>query len=209
MKMKSKIIPIALSTLIIANSTLAQPSQQKLEPPPTAPKVSTAEAQITQQAGVGSDQAYARAGVLELGGSGNLVAADKYTQFSLAPSVGWFFANNWQISGILSWGFIKQAGADVTHRVSLLAEPSFHVPFDNTSFCFVGFGVGISGQTGNDLGFAIAPRIGYKTLIGRSGMVTVDLRNTYSTSQIVDTSSGTALTVKSAFALGVGYTVLW
>jgi len=183
--------------------------QSDNDPTPMAPKVSPEGQKVTSQAGIGGTQSYARAGVLELGGSGSLTFSTGRKEFSLSPSIGWFFMNNWQISAMVSYSTTKVDGADAVNTFRLLAEPSFHVPFSNTLFGFIGLGAGIAHLSGSDVGMAIAPRVGIKTTVGRSGMLTVDLRNTFATNDLIETPRGTLITVDSAFSIGAGYTVLW
>ncbi len=128
---------------------------------------------------------------------------------TFSPTVGYFFADNLQISGILNWQYSKVDEADAQNVVSLIAEPSFHFPLSNEQFTFIGLGAGALFQTEEDTGFAISPRIGFKNLVGRSGMITVDVRAIYSLNDTnVSTSEGNVLAVKSAYGVGIGYTVL-
>ncbi len=183
--------------------------QARLDPVPKAPPATMQDPGITEQAGTVGREGFAYAGVLELGGSAGLTAAKNFSQFSIAPSLGWFAADNIQLTGILSLSRAKVGTADAAFTFSILAEPSYHYAFTNTQFGFVGIGFGLAGHTGVDMGFAIAPRIGYKTLVGRSGVVTLDLRQTYSTNDFVATPQGAELTVSSALSVGAGYTILW
>ncbi len=213
---------LLMTTLVlgIASSGLAQaqkttralpPPQSDNDPIPTAPQVEAPRNGITEQAGVGGNQAFARAGVMELGGSGSLTIAKGLREFSLSPSVGYFFMDNWQLSGIFTITSVKSGNADAETVVSALIEPSFHAPFSNTVFGFIGLGGGLShsGSSGSDLGFSMAPRVGMKTLVGRSGLLTVDLRNTFVTNDVVETSRATLIGVSSILAVGAGYTVMW
>src|SRR5688572_10740467 len=67
------------------------PPQSDDDPMPTPPGAEVAVTGVTEQAGVGGTQAYARAGVLELGGSAGLTIAKDFTQVTFSPTVGWFF----------------------------------------------------------------------------------------------------------------------
>ena len=55
------------------------PPQSDDDPEPTAPGTEVAVTGVTEQAGIGGTQAYARAGVLELGGSASLTLAKDFT----------------------------------------------------------------------------------------------------------------------------------
>lgn len=180
------------------------------EAAPEAPKVAPTESVgMRTQAGIGSEVSFARAGVVELGGSVAFTSAEKLTSLSFAPTAGYFFADNLQISGILNWNHSKVGEEKATNVISLIAEPSFHYPLTNEQFTFIGLGAGALFQEDVDTGFAISPRIGFKNLIGRSGMVTADVRAIYSLNDTnVSTSEGNVLAVKSAYGMGIGYTVL-
>jgi hypothetical protein len=157
---------------------------------------------------VGGNIAYSRAGVMELGGSLNFSAVGDAKTFSARPSIGYFFFNNWELSGILAWNQISNNGAS-TNFYSVLAEPSFHVPFNKTVFGFLGAGFGVSGGKDVDFGVALAPRAGMNFLVGRSGLFTPEISVQYSTSSAVATPQGTVIAVNTSFNVGAGYTVMW
>ena len=92
---------------------------------------------------------------------------------------------------------------------TVLAEPSYHVPFNRTTFAFLGMGMGASYVQGPGLGFAIAPRVGGNFLVGRSGVLTPSLSWQYTTHDTMETGQGQLLVVTSALRANVGYTVMW
>ena len=163
---------------------------------------------VVKQAGVGGQTAYARAGVLELGGSANFVHATDFTQISLNPSFGWFFMDDIEISAIMSLSHLNGSGVDTTW-VSGLIEPSIHIPFSDEVFGMLGAGVGIGYLDGPGLGFAFAPRIGLNVLVGRSGMLTPQFFMEYTTTEALVTPAGTLLAVNLSYGAGLGYTVMW
>ena len=179
-------------------------AEQYPEPPSGRPVDTT----IQTHAGVGSDVAYARAGVVELGGYGSFGAASNFTQLTLAPTVGYFIIDNLQISGLLNFTYVNAAGTDSSY-FSALAEPSYHLPFSDRLFGFAGVGIGAGYASGGNVGLAIAPRVGANILVGRSGILTPSVSFTYNTSSVVQTSQGNALTVDSLFGANIGYTVMW
>jgi hypothetical protein len=181
------------------------------QPPPAA--AVPVHGAVVKQAGVGGPVAYGRAGVLELGGSASFSAASDFTEFSLAPSIGWFIANNLELSGILRFNYVNaenEAGESISAtNWALLAEPSYHLPFSSTFFGFLGIGAGVAHQN-DEFGFAVAPRLGVNILIGRSGVLTPALFANYSTTDAVTTASGETLVgVTASFGMQVGYTVMW
>jgi hypothetical protein len=177
------------------------------QPLPPSPMVQNPSG-VTEQAGVGGTQAYGRAGVLELGGSAALLASDGFTSVNVSPSIGWFFADNMQISFITGLSYGKADGADSSTFFKAVLEPSFHIPFSDVIYGFLGLGVGTA-YNGDEFGFDLAPRVGANFLIGRSGVLTPAFVVDYSTVQVVNTQAGSLLAVKTAFGLQIGYTVMW
>lgn len=163
---------------------------------------------VVEQAGVGGQTGYGRAGVLELGGSAGVVASNDLTSITIAPSIGWFIADNLQISGMLNYTY-AEANDEGASAVSLLAEPSYHLPFNRTTFGFLGLGVGGAWVEGPGLGFAMAPRVGANLMIGRSGVLTPSLSWQYVTHETEETDNGVFLAVSSALRANIGYTVMW
>ena len=180
-------------------------------PPVAAP--GTPEGSIVKQAGIGGQVGYGRAGVLELGGSAGFTAAQDFTNINLTPSIGWFFADNVQISGRLSYTYVD-AGDDSGSITTILAEPSYHLPFTRKTFGFVGLGMGAAYVSGPGLGFATAPRVGANFLVGRSGILTPSLSYQYTTHETMETETGdgdstVVMAVSSAVMANIGYTVMW
>lgn len=197
------------------------PPQSDNDPKPVAPAPSVATTGVTEQAGIGGTQAYARAGVLELGGFANLTSAKDYFSLGFNPTVGYFFMDNVEISAILGVSHVKQtisspAGSATLKQtlVMALAEPSFHIPFSQSVYGFLGVGFGVANQSGSGdagagTGFAIAPRLGMNFTVGRSGLFTPALQGLYQTTEAVSTPQGAVVAVKSSIGLVAGYTVMW
>ena len=165
---------------------------------------------LVSQAGVGGVIGYGRAGVLELGGSAGFTFASDYRNLNLAPSVGWFVADNLELSAILSISNIK-TGDNSSTLWSALIEPSYHVPFNRSVFGFLGMGMGASYISGLGTGFAIAPRAGANFMIGRSGVLTPSLSYQYTTidTGMSGTQDVTVVALTSAVAFNLGYTAMW
>lgn len=189
-------------------------------PPPPAPTV--ASGGLTEQAGIGGDQAYGRAGVLELGGFANLTLATDYSAIGFSPTIGYFFMDNFQLSAIVNITHISlttqnAAGNDEDQsstQLMLLAEPSIHLPFTRSLYGFLGVGFGLASQSVDPgdsagAGFAIAPRLGINVMVGRSGIFTPALQGVYQTTEAIQTPQGAVVAVKSSFGLQAGYTVMW
>lgn len=191
-----------------STQALPPPRSDNDPAPPTAMAAPGARVGLVEQAGVGGNTAYGRAGVMELGGSIGFSAASGQSSVSISPTIGWFFADNLQISGIFSYRYTNVNGNDA-NALDILAEPSFHLPFSRTLFAFVGVGLGLSYVDRAGAGFAVAPRVGMNIAVGRSGILTPALQLTYSTNDVISTNNGTLLAVNTAFSGNVGYTVMW
>jgi hypothetical protein len=167
---------------------------------------------IVKQAGVGGQTGYGRAGVLELGGAASFRAGSGFQQASISPSIGWFLADNFQVSGMFDMGYVSTDNDSIT-TTSLLVEPSYHIPFNRSVFAFLGIGLGAAHVEHLGLGFATAPRVGMNVLVGRSGILTPSLSWQYTThdAEIMDTGATdtTTLAVSSAARFNIGYTVMW
>lgn len=184
------------------------PPRSDHDPRPPVPAPTVRMGGVAEQAGIGGQVAYARAGVLELGGSAGFVAASNFTQLSLTPSIGYFFADNLEISGLLNYN-LADAGGDTVSVLNLLAEPSFHLPFSEYLFGFLGLGLGLSYADGPGAGFALAPRLGLNIMVGRSGVLTPAFLVSYSTTEAIQTTNGTLLAVNVTYGANIGYTVMW
>ncbi|HUQ07069.1 MAG TPA: hypothetical protein VM261_31470 [Kofleriaceae bacterium] len=164
---------------------------------------------IVSQAGVGGVVGYGRAGVLELGGSAGFAFASDYRNMNLSPTIGWFVADNLEISGILSLANIK-AGDSSSTLWSALLEPSYHVPINRSVFGFLGLGAGGSHVSGLGSGFALAPRLGMNLMVGRSAVLTPSLAYQYTTiNSEMGPADVTVVGITSSVRFNVGYTAMW
>ena len=169
---------------------------------------------LVTQAGVGGTVGYGRAGVLELGGSAGFAFASDYREMNFSPTVGYFIADNLEISAILSAANIK-AGGESSTLWSALIEPSYHVPFNRTMFGFFGLGLGGAHVSGMGTGFATAPRVGANFMVGRSSVLTPSLSYQYTTISSDDMDAGndagdvSLVALTSAVRFNVGYTAMW
>lgn len=202
-------------------TTALPPPQDDNDPVPPAAKPMGPKAGVTEQAGIGGTQAYGRAGVLELGGSLGFTAGEGFSQFRATPSIGWFFADNLQLSALLGLRYNSQETEvlGVTEKISatslsLVVEPSYHLPFSDTVFGFLGIGVGVgyfSPSEGDaETGFLVSPRLGMNFLVGRSGILSPYLHVDYTSADIYNIpGGGQAFAVNIAYGGNIGYTVMW
>lgn len=165
---------------------------------------------LVRQAGVGGLVGYGRAGVLELGGSAGFTFASDYRNVNVSPTIGWFVADNLELSGILSVSNIKTGDESATLWSGLL-EPSYHLPLNRSVFGFVGVGLGASHVSSVGTGFAVAPRVGGNFMIGRSGVLTPSISYQYTTidTEMSPDSETTVVALTSAVQFNLGYTAMW
>ena len=203
----------------IRHSDELPPARSSNEPLPPTPSLTNQSATLVRQAGIGGPTSYGRNGVLELGGSFNLTHAASQTTVALSPSIGWFFTDNFELSGIISMAFnrskatIDGASQDIRSLfLTGLVEPSVHVPIIDNLFLFGGWGFGAAySQQTQKAGFAMAPRFGVNLLVGRSGILTPSVTWNWASNEVVKLSDGrgTAVAVNSTWGANVGYTVMW
>jgi hypothetical protein len=206
--------PISTNQDVETGQPLPVPQSTNQPNPPVASPGAPA-GMIIKQAGIGGPTGYGRAGVLELGGSAGLTASNDFTSVNVTPEVGWFVADNMQLSARLGYTYARtKDSAGMINSGSLtsaIIEPSYHLPFNRTTFGFVGVGAGaayVSGGPG--FGQAVAPRIGANFLVGRSGVLTPALSWQYTTHNATMVGpNATLLEVSQAIMANIGYTVMW
>jgi hypothetical protein len=191
----------------------APTSSKDPQPPVASPDMTLPPGGVVEQAGVGGVVGYGRPGVLELGGSAGLMIAPDFRAVNFSPMIGWFVADNLELSGILGVSNIKANNEEATVW-SVLVEPSYHLPFNRTTFAFLGMGVGAAYEHTLGTGLAVAPRIGANILVGRSGVLTPSLSYEYTTHDVSNVSVGdmrdvTLVSVSSALRVNIGYTAMW
>lgn len=226
--MRSKAIlaaTLALAVPAIADDELktAPPTPEENLPPPTSdndpappvagPVAGLPDTGVVEQAGIGGTTAYGRAGVLELGGHAGFMLAPGFRNINIAPMVGWFVADNIEVSGILGLSNIRAGDSSATVW-SALVEPSYHIPVNRTLFGFFGMGIGAAYVSELGAGLAVAPRVGLNFLVGRSGVLTPSLSYEYTTHnvQTIDEEMNkdiTLVAVSSAMRVNIGYTAMW
>jgi hypothetical protein len=194
-------------------ASLPEPTSDNDPAPPVAAPAVDVSPTIVEQAGVGGVTAYGRKGVLELGGYAGMMIAPGFRNVNLSPTFGWFVADNIELSAIGGVSNIK-AGDQSSTVWSALLEPSYHVPFNRTTFGFLGMGVGAAYVSGLGAGLAVAPRIGANVLVGRSGVLTPSLSYEYTTHNVETVDEDemkniTLVAVSSALRINIGYTAMW
>ena len=206
-----------LATLLLAAPVLADelpaPTSDTDPAPPVAKPAVDVDANVVEQAGIGGETAYGRAGVLELGGNAGMMLAPGFRNINVSPMLGWFVSDNFEVSGIVGVSNIK-AGDQSSTVWSSLVEPSYHVPFNRSTFGFIGMGIGAAYVSELGAGLAVAPRIGMNVMVGRSAVLTPSLSYEYTTHN-ADTldeemaKNVTLVAVSSALRINIGYTAMW
>lgn len=177
------------------------------DPHPEPPGVDDLDVGMHEQAGTGSDVAFGEAGVFELGGSGSFYGNSDGLILTLSPQAGYFIVDNVEISGLLNFAWANPDEGDSVTMFSLLAEPSFHLPFDDRLLGFVGLGAGPA-YASEEFGFALKPRIGLDVLLGRSGIFRPALEMTWSTGDVVTSSGDTLVGVNVTYGISLGFHVM-
>jgi hypothetical protein len=198
----------------------ATPNQDTTDPDvkPEAPTVEVPNPaeDVRTYAGVGSKIAYGEVGVAEAGGSLAFSTSNGVMSFSADPTIGYFLFDNVELSGTLGIRHVSLEGEN-SNQVSLLAEPSLHLPINDGLFWFGGLGLGAAvvdtSQSTYDMGFALAPRTGVQILLGRSGLLNLGGRYSAVVSdvdaEVAPAGGETVLAFVNTFDVQAGYTVMF
>lgn len=199
-----------LSTDNIRNPRELPPAVSTNDPVPPAPSPVVGKSlRLVRQAGIGGQTAYARAGVLELGGALSFQSASDNIQLSVTPQIGHFITDNLELSLL---GTVTYSELNKVHRtnVTVVVEPSVHLPIVDQLFVFAGAGVGVAYHQGLGTGVAVAPRVGFNMMVGRSGILTPAFNMNWSSNSVIETTNGTRLVaVHTTLGASLGYSVMW
>ena len=188
-----------------------------VKPDAPAPEIPNPAEDVRTYAGVGSDMAYSEKGVGEFGGSMSLALADGLFNASADPTLGYFLWDNLELSGVIGVRHLAVEG-ESADQLSLMAEPSVHLPINDGLFWVGGVGVGPAvmdtSATKLDSGLALAPRTGVQILLGRSGLLNLGGRYSAVFSDVETNTSGpfegeALLGFRNTFELQGGYTVMF
>jgi hypothetical protein len=122
----------------------------------------------------GEENPYATKGTFEFGGSVATSWTPSLFELDIKPQVGWFVADRFELSAILSFGYENEV--DGGERVStqsgaFIVEPSYHFPIGEESlFAFGGLGAGV-GYDGDNPDFELIPRVGLNIEVGSRGVL--------------------------------------
>jgi hypothetical protein len=196
------------------------PADEDIKPEAPTPELPNPSEDTVPYAGVGSSTAYSERGVGEFGGSASFALSNDVTAFSADPMVGYFLWDNLQLSGTLGIRHLTVED-EASNRVSLMAEPSVHIPITSDDGLFWVGGLGAGVAVGDDVdddpdlesGFALAPRTGVQILLGRSGLLNLGARYsmvfTDAEARLRALEGQTVVAFANTFDLQAGYTVMF
>lgn len=199
-----------LSTDNIRRSADLPAARSSHDPIPPAPSpIVGRKLTLVHQAGVGGPTAYARNGVLELGGNLSFNMTNRNEMLTVTPAVGYFITDNVELSVLTT---VNHQRADKVRKTNVTAvfEPSLHLPIVDQLFVFGGLGVGAAYHQSRGTGFALAPRVGVEGLVGRSGVVRLAYNVNWSSNSARETLDGDrVIAVHTMQGLSVGYSVMF
>lgn len=151
---------------------------------------------------------YGERNVREIGASAGFMIAPRFHSVTIAPSFGWFLADNVQLSTIVSLTSIK-AGADTSTIATATLEPSYHYRVDNKLQLFGGMGFGYSyiRELGHGLTYTV--RAGSQFLIGKKGVFTPSISYDFRSNKQDEMDSLAAVASEAALRINLGYTTLF
>ncbi len=138
---------------------------QNPEPATTTPVAAPV---VVEQENLITESRYARKGTMEAGASAGMMLSSQFRAINVAPSLGWFVAENFELTAIVAIANAKAGSANATTFAGIV-EPSYHLPLNRSMFGFLGMGVGAAYEADLGTGLALAPRIGANFLVGKSG----------------------------------------
>lgn len=218
----------AAKNVMPANTLPPAVSTNDPRPPVPSPIVGH-KLHLVHQAGIGGPTSYARGGVLEFGGSLSFMNGNRFTDLSVSPQVGFFLTNNFELSVLATVSYNrnpvaltaeKGGGNVMNHSTSVVAlvEPSIHLPIADHLFVFGGLGVGVAyhKHAQEEVGFALAPRVGFDIMVGRSGVLTPAFNLNWSTNnaspkelQVANTTDARLVAVRTLLGASIGYKVMF
>ncbi|MCB9602118.1 MAG: hypothetical protein H6724_02255 [Sandaracinus sp.] len=165
------------------------------------------EVDVIEQAGVGGPVAYASGGVLEVGGMGSLAFGEEFWQLRMAPFVGWFIADGFELTYLHEVSGARIAGENRV-ATSMYLEPSGHVRVTDRLLAFAGVAPGVL-YNGDDWGFTIRTRAGVDVLVGRSGIFRPALTFTWATRDLYGTTGTQLPGMRRVGGLEISYAAMF
>lgn len=124
------------------------------------------------------ENAYARAGLFEVGGSVSGGWSPSLFTLAMSPSVGYFLRDRFELSllGVLAYENLRADDGTRADELAfnVLLEPSYHHPVSKMLALFGGLGAGVA-FTSDRTAFDLAPRVGLNIEVGRAGVLTPEI----------------------------------
>jgi hypothetical protein len=150
---------------------------------------------------------YGEKWVREAGGSLGFMIAPQFHSMTVAPSFGYFIADNVQLSTILSLTNIKAGEAEST-IVTATLEPSYHLRLDSKTYAFAGMGFGYSYMRGIGSGLTYTLRFGTQFLFGGNNLFIPSISYDFRTNK-EDMPTLAEIAAESALRINLGYATIW
>lgn len=218
-------IPLSPAARNVLPSSTLPPAVSTNDPRPPAPSpIIGKRLALVHQAGIGGPVSYARGGVLEFGGHLAFLNGHKFTSLSVSPQIGFFLTNNFELSVLATVSYdrnlvaLPTGGTILNNAASVVAvvEPSIHLPLADHLFVFGGLGAGVAYHKNakSTVGFALAPRVGFDIMVGRSGVLTPAFNLNWSTNSsepklLADGTTGRLVAVRTLIGASIGYKVMF
>jgi hypothetical protein len=178
------------------------------QPQPTTVAVTEPAPVVTAVAPIEYEREYGERNVREAGASMGFMVAPKFHSITVAPSFGWFIADNVQVSTILSLTSIK-AGADTSTIATATLEPSYHYQLDTKTQLFAGMGFGYSYIRDLGHGLTYTLRVGSQFLFRKKSIFTPSVSYDFRSNHQEPMESLAALASESALRINLGYTTMF
>jgi hypothetical protein len=122
---------------------------------------------------------YVEAGHIEVGGSVGVSYTEDTATISVAPSIGYFFVDRFELTLAVILEYEREEDAmNITtssEAVAVTLEPSYHHPLGDNLLALAGVAVG-TGWDGDFWDFEIIPRLGMNVLTTASTAITPSVR---------------------------------
>jgi hypothetical protein len=176
--------------------------------PVPPPPVAAPEVDLTATAPVKTEREYSERHVREVGAHAGFMVAPKFHSVTIAPSFGWFIADNVQVSTMVSLTSIK-SGADTSTIVTATIEPSYHLRLDQKTFLFGGLGFGYSYIRDQGSGLTYTLRVGSQFLFKKTNMFIPSISYDFRTNENDDMESVAAAASERALRINLGYATMF
>lgn len=154
----------------------SEASQEDYPPPPAPPTLGADDPALVVRAdaGVGSDVAYARQGVVEIGGGLAFWHQSETTMFRISPMLGVFVIDGLELSAFVDF-IVNHVSDDIDSQTDVvfsgLVDISYHIALMRELYVFLGIGTGVSFAVDPGADLIFRPRVGVDLMIGRSGIL--------------------------------------